>query len=52
MLSILAVWDLSLKQEFRKVWQEINGTWDAEEIVWVYEFRVYQQKTEQRRLGS
>jgi len=25
-------------EEFKKVWEEINGKWDPDEIVWVYEF--------------
>ena len=27
-------------EEFRKAWIEINGSWDPEQIVIVYEFRV------------
>jgi len=26
---------------FRRVWEEINGSWDPDEVVWVYEFQVY-----------
>jgi len=25
-------------EEFRSVWEEINGSWDPQEVVWVYEF--------------
>jgi hypothetical protein len=32
-------------EEFRKVWEEINGSWDPLEVVWVYEFRIYQPRT-------
>lgn len=31
-------------EEFRKVWEEINGSWDPEEIIWIYEFKLYQAK--------
>ena len=26
-------------EEFRRVWEKINGAWDPDEIVWVYEFK-------------
>jgi len=29
----------SLK-EFRKVWEKINGYWDPNQVVWVYEFKM------------
>ena len=28
-------------EEFRRVWEQINGVYDPEEIVTVYEFRLY-----------
>jgi len=35
-------------EKFRKVWEEINGDWDPLEVVWVYEFRIYQLKKRTR----
>ena len=32
---------------FRRVWEEINGSWDPDEVVWVYEFKLYQPKNPQ-----
>ena len=29
-------------EEFHRIWEKINGDWDPEEVVWVYEFRVSQ----------
>jgi len=36
---------------FRHVWEEINGSWDSNEVVWVYEFRVY-RPSQQSHLQS
>jgi len=33
-------------EEFRKTWEKINGNWDSAEVVWVYEFKVYQPKNQ------
>jgi hypothetical protein len=27
-------------EEFKKLWERINGGWDPDEVVWVYEFKV------------
>jgi len=26
-------------EEFRRIWEEINGRWNDNEVVWVYEFK-------------
>lgn len=32
-------------REFRQIWREIHGSWDAELEVWVYEFTLVSRKT-------
>lgn len=39
-------------EEFKKVWESINGKWDPEEEVWVYEFHVVPQPPPLKKLNG
>ena len=39
-------------EEFRKVWERINGRWDPDEAIWVYAFKVAAQPARPGRLNG
>jgi len=38
-------------EEFREVWERINGSWNPDELVWVYEFRLIPEPTGEKILS-
>lgn len=37
---------------FKRVWEKVNGRWDPDDFVWVYEFRLYQPRDHQTFINS
>ena len=39
----------STLKAFKEIWREINGGWNPEEEVWVYEFQLYRSPFDQNK---